>query len=294
MRLRRANRAEIKHSRVELAGSHRVTTILLWISMAYFILPLWWLFVSSTKTQGDLGLNSGFWFSGFHLWQNLETLFSRADGIFIRWALNSLVYAGFGAAVGTLLSLGAGYAFSKLRFAMREKLFSVILVGVLLPPTVLALPLFLMLSSIHLTNTYWSVLIPGMVSPFGVYLARIFADSSVPDELLEAARIDGVSELRIFFSVAVPLMRPAAVTLFLFQFIGIWNNYLLPLIMLNDEKLYPSTLGLVVWNSQFMQDPTLAQSVLVGSLVLVLPIIVCFLSLQRFLSGGLAMGSVKE
>ena len=144
-----------------------------------------------------------------------------------------------------------------------------------------------------LLAAFWAVFLPSIVSPFGVYLARIYAASSVPDELLEAARLDGSNEVRTFFTVATRLMAPALVTIFLFQFVAIWNNFFLPLIMLRDASLFPVTLGLYSWNSAIGQNPELRSFVIIGAFVSIVPLIIAFLSLQRFWSGGLAAGSIK-
>lgn len=138
------------------------------------------------------------------------------------------------------------------------------------------------------------MLLPSIVSPFGVYLSRIFAASAVPDELIEAARIDGAGEVRTFFSVSIRLMSPALVTVFLFQFVGVWNNFFLPLIMLRNSDLYPVTLGLFTWNSQVSQFPEMRTLVIVGSLVSIFPLLIGFLSLQRFWQSGLGAGGVKQ
>ncbi|MZF85347.1 carbohydrate ABC transporter permease [Streptomyces sp. SID5643] len=260
----------------------------------YMLLPVFWLIVSATKSQGDLVDSFGLWFSDFHLLDNLRALFAKQDGVYLPWLLNSLLYAGAGAAVGTLLSAMAGYALAKYRFRGRELLFSVVLGGVLVPATALALPLFLLFAEVDATNTFWSVFLPSIVSPFGVYLSRIFAAASVPDELLEAARIDGSGELRTFFTMSLRLMSPAMVTIFLFQFVVIWNNFLLPLVMLQDDRLYPVTLGLFTWQSQVSRDPSLQILSLTGSLVSVVPIVITFLVLQRYWKAGLAAGAVKS
>ena len=265
----------------------------MFVAGAYFLLPLWWLLVSSTKTRGDLTTTPGLWFSDIALLDNVENLFTRGDGIFWRWLLNSLLYAGVGAAIGTLLAAMAGYALAKYEFRGRELLFGVILAGVLVPATALALPLFLLLSQVELTNTYWAVFLPSLVSPFGVYLSRIYAAGAVPDELIEAGRLDGAGDMRIFFSMSVRLMAPALVTIYLFQFVAIWNNFFLPLIMLVDSELYPVTLGLFAWNSQSARDPTLVTAVIVGAFVSVVPLIAAFLMLQRYWRSGLAAGGVK-
>ena len=265
----------------------------LFTATACFLLPLWYLFVASTKSQGDLTTTAGLWFSDMQFGTNVADTVTRDGGIFWTWLLNSLLYAVGGAAVGTVIAAMAGYALSKYAFRGREVVFNTILAGVLVPATALALPIFLIFAKVGMTNTYWSVLLPSLVSPFGVYLARIYITSSVPDALIEAGRLDGAGEYRIFFGLVIHLLKPALVTIFLFQFIVIWNNFFLPLIMLTDRKLFPITLGLFTWNSQALQDPTLATAVLTGSLLSVVPIIIAFLMLQRFWRSGLGAGGVK-
>ncbi|MFE2063460.1 carbohydrate ABC transporter permease [Streptomyces sp. NPDC059467] len=259
----------------------------------YFLLPVYFLVVASTKPQGDMASTNGLLFSHFNLFDNLHTLFTRSDGIFGRWALNTVVYAVLGAAVGTLISALCGYALAKFPFRGREFLFSVVLGGVLVPTTALALPLFLLFSATGLVNTYLAVFLPSIVSPFGVYLARIFANAAVPQELIESARLDGAGEFRTFFSVSFRLMTPALVTIFLFQFVAIWNNFFLPMVMLQKESLFPITLGLYEWNGQTARAPLLQQSIITGSLVSILPVIVVFILLQRFWRTGLVAGSLK-
>ena len=274
-------------------GTGVLPVALMFVATAYFLGPLWWLFVSASKSRGDLTTTPGLWFADFRLLDNIGDVFTRDDGIFWRWLLNSVLYAGVGAAIGTILAAMAGYALAKYEFRGREAIFSAILAGVLVPATALALPLFLLLSKFSLSNTYWAVLLPSLVSPFGVYLSRIYAAASVPDELIEAGRIDGAGEFRIFLTISIRLMVPALVTIYLFQFVAIWNNFFLPLIMLVDQDLFPITLGLFTWNSQVTQDPTLTTAAIVGSFVSVVPLIAAFLLLQRYWRSGLAAGGVK-
>jgi multiple sugar transport system permease protein len=268
-------------------------TVVMLIACCYFLVPVCWLVMSATKDSTDLADSFGLWFAHDHLRQNLSDTFRYDDGVFARWLANSALYSVVGGAAATLLSGMAGYALAKFDFQGRNAVFSVILAGVLVPPTTLAVPLFLMLAGVGLTGTVWSVLLPGTISPFGVYLARIYAAASVPDELLEAGRIDGAGDVRLFFRVGLRLMAPALVTIFLFQFVAIWNNFLLPLVMLADDRLYPVTLGLYTLNSQVTRDPELKTVVVTGSLISVIPLIVAFLLLQRFWRSGLAAGSVK-
>ncbi|HYY09484.1 MAG TPA: carbohydrate ABC transporter permease, partial [Kineosporiaceae bacterium] len=251
------------------------------------------LVVAATKDQPDLAGSFGFWFAHQNLPGNLRSLFAEQDGVFAVWLLDSLVYSGVGALVGTLLAALAGYALAVYAFPGRETYFGLVLASVLVPTTALALPTFLLFAKAGLTNTYWAVLLPSVVSPFGVYLCRVYAASAVPSELLEAARIDGAGEVRIFATIAWRLMTPALVTTFLFQFVGIWNNFYLPLIMLQDDRLYPVTLGLFTWQSQISRDPHLQVLVVVGSFVSVVPLVVTFLALQRHWRAGLGAGAVK-
>lgn len=276
--------------------SRSAAMLIMGVFTLYFLTPIWWLLVSSSKTGGEITSTAPLWFtmdSAPTFLANLGNLFTYSDGVFGRWLANSALYAGLGALMGTVIAAMCGYALAKYEFRGREALFNIVLSGVLVPATALALPLFLIFSEVKLTNTLWAVFLPSLVSPFGVYLARIYAAASVPTELLEAARLDGSSEVRTFFTVSTRLMAPALVTIFLFQFVAIWNNFFLPLIMLRDQVLFPVTLGLYAWNSQISQIPELRVLVIVGALVSILPLIGTFLALQRFWSSGLGAGSVK-
>ncbi|SMG07943.1 carbohydrate ABC transporter membrane protein 2, CUT1 family [Agreia sp. VKM Ac-1783] len=277
----------------EKLASRTAAMIVMGISTLYFLVPIWWLFIGSTKSREQFSSTAGLWFADFNLFTNIGDLFAYNDGVYLKWMLNSIIYASFGALLGTLFAAMCGYALAKYRFPGRELIFNTVLGGVLVPATALALPLFLIFSQFNATNTFWSVFLPSIVSPFGVYLARIFAAASVPDELLEAARLDGAGEVRTFFSVSRRLMTPALVTIFLFQFVAIWNNFFLPLIMLRDQTLFPVTLGLYTWNSQVNQIPEIRTFVIIGAFLSIIPLIIAFLSLQRFWRGGLGAGSVK-
>ncbi|WP_326696348.1 carbohydrate ABC transporter permease [Streptomyces sp. NBC_01754] len=273
-------------------ASRALTLSLLLVSTVYFLFPLWWLLVSVTKPFGRQFSGSGLWFDGFDLFGNIGRLTAQNDGIFWRWMLNSVLYCGIGALAGTLLSAMAGYLLAKYRFPGRNALFGTVLAAVLVPKILFTLPLYLMFSGIGLIDNPLAVLLPSIVSPFGVYLARIFAAQSVPDEVIEAGRLDGASEFRVFRTVALPMMLPALVTIFLFQFVDIWNNYLLPAMVLSDDRLQPVTVGLVGWNaSHGVAVP--APLVVIGSLISVIPLVIAFLSLQRFWRAGMTAGAVK-
>ncbi|MEV5008501.1 carbohydrate ABC transporter permease [Streptomyces sp. NPDC093064] len=258
----------------------------------YFLLPVWWLVVSATKGNGEIFSGNGFWFGEhFALWDNLQTLFQAQGGIYGRWLLNSFLYAVGGAVVSTLLATMCGYALAKFPFPGREAVFSTVLAAVLLPAPVLAIPLYLVFSYTGTINTFWSVFIPSIVSPFGVYLSRIYAASSIPDAIIESGRLDGAGEMRIF-AMGLRLMAPAMVTIFLFQFVAIWTNFLLPSLMLADTSLQPVTVGLVGWR-EMQGYPIGYSTVVTGALVSVVPVVAMFVSLQSFWSKGLVTGAVK-
>ena len=272
----------------------RILTVgLLTVLASYFLLPVYWLAVASTKSLGDLNDSFGLWFSNPEPLTAVHNVLTHNDGIYLRWTLNSILYAGVGAGLATLVAAMAGYALAKFDFPGRTFVFNSILAGVLIPSTMLTVPLFLLFSKMGLANTYLAVLIPSVVSPFGVYLCRIYAATAVPEELIEAARIDGASEARIFSTLALRIMSPALVTVFLFQFVGIWNNFFLPLVMLSDENLQPVTLGLYNWTADAARHPEIAHLAIAGSFLSVVPLMVAIVALQRFWRAGLTQGSVK-
>jgi multiple sugar transport system permease protein len=269
-----------------------VGTGILVIGAIYCLIPVVWVFMASTKSTG--GLFSTFTYApGASLWDNISTLSSYRNGLFWRWMLNTALYAGVGAALSMVVSAMAGYALAKYRFRGRAALFNLLLAGVLVPGVILAVPQYLLFAKLGLTNTYWAVLLPSIISPYGIYLARIYVSAAVPDEVIEAARTDGAKDLRVFGSIVMPMMVPGLVTIFLFQFVAIWNNYLLPFVMLGDDKLFPVTVGLSGLLNQGSQQPALYSVVITGALLSILPLLALFLLLQRFWQVDLAAGAVK-
>jgi len=295
-----ARRGRARRTRPYVAQKRRslLLTVLLWLCVLYFVLPLWWLMVSSTKDNAALFTTFGLWFGGeFSLWDNLVQLFEMRDGIFLRWILNTILYAVVAAVGATLLSAMAGYAFAKYEFRGGKALFSITLGAVMIPLTALALPTYLLFSAANLTNTPWAIIVPSLVSPFGVYLMRVYAADAIPDSIVEAARVDGSGEFRTFWQIGLRLMGPGLVTVFLFSLVGTWNNYFLPLIMLNTSELYPITVGLAQIQAAASAgggSQAVFSTVITGSFVSILPLVVAFLFLQRYWQTGLAAGSVKE
>ena len=267
-----------------------VTIVALTITMVYFILPIIWVMFSATKSNADLVSTNGFWFGHFELAENYTKLMGWTQGLFWRWVLNSLFYSTTAGVIGTLISVAAGYAMAKFVFPGRNVSMAMIMAGLLMPVALLTIPLYVVFHNLGLTDTVWAILIPSCVSPFGVFLGRVYADSSVPTELIEAARIDGASEARVFFTIVLRLLAPAMVTIFLFIFVATWNNFLLPLMMVSTAELKPVTLGLYGMMSYFTPQKG---AVMLGALLGVLPLIVLFLGLQKYWQSGLAAGSVK-
>ncbi|MFB8032405.1 carbohydrate ABC transporter permease [Streptomyces sp. NPDC056004] len=270
-----------------------VVNLVVGISVLYTLLPVLWLVLAASKDRDALFGSDVLSPDHFSPGQNLKDLFAMDGGLYGRWYGNSLLYAVLGAALGAMVSIACGYAFDKYRFAHKEKLFALVLAAVMVPQTVLALPLYLMASGTGLVNTFWSVFIPVLFNPFGVYLGRIFSRGYVPDEVLEAARMDGAGELAAYFRVALRMLGPGLVTVFLFQLTAIWNNFFLPMVMLSDQHLYPVSLGLYTWNSAAVVSPEYYPVVIMGSLLAVLPLILAFALLQRFWKSGLTAGAVK-
>ncbi|PTL71207.1 ABC transporter permease [Rathayibacter caricis DSM 15933] len=267
------------------------------IVLVYTLLPLVWLVISASKTQDDLLSTFGFAFgSSFALFDNIGNTLAYNDGIFVRWLLNTVLYVVVGAGGATLLAVLGGYALAKFSFPGKKAVFAVVIGAVAVPGTALAVPTFLMFSSFGITNTPWSVILPSLISPFGLYLMWTFASQAVPAELLEAARVDGASEFRTFWQVSLPLLAPGTVTVLLFTTVATWNNYFLPLIMLRDPAWYPLTVGLNAWNAQAstVGGQAVFDLVVTGSLLTIIPLIAAFLLLQRYWQSGLAAGSVKE
>lgn len=279
--------------KVSAAMSRTGIFIIMGIAALYFLVPIWWFIVTSTKSNVDLFSTSGFWFASPHFFDNLADVFARQGGVYLLWMRNSIFYAVVGGVLGTLISALAGYALAKYDFRGREAVFNAILSAVLVPTLLLTIPLYLVFSKIGLINTIWAMLIPSLISPFGIYLARIYA-STIPDELIEAARVDGAGEFRIFATIAMRIMVPALATIFLIQFVGIWSNYFLPLMMLNDPNLQPLAVGIIGWQGQLSSGAHVPTNIVIFAAFLsVIPLAALFLTMQRYLKSGLALGSVK-
>jgi len=203
---------------------------------------------------------------------------------------NSVLLATIITLVSLLLNSMAGYAFAKFRFRGRDGIFGVLLAALVIPGQVSMLPLFLMLKAMGCINTYWGVIIPGMASIFGIFMIRQYI-ASIPDTLLDAARIDGAGELRIYWSLVLPACTPILVTLAMFTFMGVWNDFLWPLIVLTDSRRYTLPVALANLLGEHVQDTELMMA---GAVMTVLPVIALFVALQRYYIAGIMSGGLKE
>lgn len=289
---------EVRGQRIK-TGSKAFSYVLLGICLVYFLFPVWWLVVAATKTNAGLFTGSGgpMWFDeDFSLLDNIKQLSTYENGIFWRWLGNSFLYAFVGGFGATAISVMAGYGFAKFRFRGRKVYFNIVLGALMIPTTALVIPTFILMSQFGITDTIWAVLLPSLLSPFGTYLMRVYCMGSLPDEMLEAARVDGAGELRTFFQVSLPIMTPAITTVFLLSVVGCWNNFFLPSVVLSNTKLFPITVGLTQWQVKSNMGAGAEQVwnlVTSGAFVSIIPLVLAFLFLQRYWVGGLTAGSVK-
>ena len=257
------------------------------IAAAFALFPLLWMVSVSFMQPGAASSYPPPLLPADATLQNYRDLFARAN--MGGYLLNSLIVACGLTVTSVLFNVMAGYAFAKLQFSGRDALFKALLTALVIPGQVAMMPLFLMLKAMGLVNTWAGVIVPGMAGVFGIFLVRQYA-RSIPDALLEAARIDGASELRIFILVVLPLLKPVLVTLAVFAFLGSWNDFMWPLIVLTDDALHTLPVALAGLSREHVQDSELMMA---GSVVTVLPVLVLFLALQRQYMAGLMAGGVK-
>lgn len=249
--------------------------------------PLVWMVSASIMTAGEANSFPPRFLPSAPTFEQYRALFTRLD--LARSFANSAFVTLTVTFVSLLINAMAGYAFGKLRFRGRDRLFRTLLAGLMIPAQVGMLPLFLLLKQLGFVNTYVGVMIPGLANIFGIFLIRQYVQG-VPDDLLDAARIDGAGEFRIFRAVVLPLIRPILVTLAAFTFISIWNDFMWPLIILSDEAKYTLPVALASLVGEHVQDTELMMA---GSVVTTLPVLVVFLFFQRIYVRGIMAGSVK-
>ncbi|HWU45386.1 MAG TPA: carbohydrate ABC transporter permease [Humibacter sp.] len=291
-------RRAVEHDAGEMAGRRGGSK---WVVIAglvafalYSIGPAWWLIVSATKSKQDLFTTSGLWFSHFNLFENLASLFSYQDGIFSLWLWNSTVYAVLGSLGQTFVALAAGYGLAMYRFKGRGATVSFIIASFLIPGTLLTIPSYLLYVQLGIYNTIWAMIVPAFFSPFAVYLAKVYTEGAMPAELMEAARIDGAGEYRIFFRIGLRPLTTAGATIFLLHFVGSWNGFFGPLVFLRDSDKWPVMLGLYSWLQRGVDSTVdLTSLVITGSLVATIPMVLLMIAMQRYWKSGVTMGSLK-
>ena len=268
------------------------TTVLLYAVLmgtaAVTLAPLVWMVSASLMPTGGANAFPPPFLPRQVTLEHYVNLFSR--GNLARYLFNSAFLSVAVTLVSLVFNSMAGYAFAKYRFAGRESLFKLLVASMVIPSQVTMLPLFLMLNKMGFINTYMGVIIPGMAGIFGIFLIRQFA-MAIPDSLIEAARIDGASDFRIYWSIILPLCRPVLITLAIFSFMGTWNDFLWPLIVMTDDTMYTLPVALANLSLEHVQDTELMMA---GSVMTVLPVLILFIAVQKYYISGIMAGSVKE
>ena len=280
-----------------------VVGLLLAFLLVFFVLPVIWLLLAPSKTAGEVVRDNPLAFGSFHqigtAWRHL---FAFQDGAMTRWLLNSAIYSGGSLVLTLAVSVPAGYALALTKFRGRKTLLVITLVTMIMPQATLVLPIFLELNRFHLIGTVWSVILPFSFYPFGVYLVYIYFGSSLPRDLLSAARIDGCTEWQLFARIALPLAKPVVGLVAFFSFVGNWNNFFLPYLVLPNSEQFPVQVGLnqlltstpsfnpVAGAGLNITIPELALAILIA----ILPVLVLFVFSQRTLVSGMLAGSSKE
>ena len=286
-------------------GRVLVAAVLVFFSV-FFVLPLAWLLMAPTKSQTQLnGLNGEgpFDFGSFEqLAENWNTLVTFQNGIIWTWLGNSVLYSGVALVLTIIVTIPAGYALAMTTFKLRRLVLITTLLVMLIPNTALALPIFLELTTVRLVGTPWAVILPFAFFPFGVYLAYIYFSTTMSRDLLDAARIDGAGEFRVFTKIAMPLATPVIALVGFFNFVNNWNNYFLPFITQPGSRKMPVQVGLAeLISNTSVFNPTNVASLTISlpqlalaTLISVAPVVIVFLFSQRFLVTGLTAGATKE
>jgi multiple sugar transport system permease protein len=272
----------------------------------YFFVPILWLVLATSKSAPELLELKPLAFGSFQRIQEAwQRIIEYQDGEVLVWAFNSIRYALWALVLSLVISIPAGYILAVARFPGRRLLLWLTLITMLLPPSALVLPMFMELNLFHLINTQWAVILPSAFFPFGTYLTYIYYASSLPPELLDAARVDGGSEVQLFWHIALPLAKPVLGLLAFINFITNWNNFFGPYVLLNDNRLFNLPVGIqqfVAATSALRPGFNPSPGVMVGyqqaeaallGLIMVIPVAMVFLIAQRYVIGGAFTGSVK-
>ena len=282
-----------------------IALAILLVFAAFFFVPMIWLILAPTKTDYQLVHESPFAFGSLGTFAHTFNRVINYQGqLMLIWLKNSAIYSVGGTALALAAAIPAGYGLALTQFIGRRALLATTLVVMIMPATALVLPLFLEASAVHLLGTVWAVILPFAFFPFGVYLAYIYFSSTIPKDLLAAARIDGASEWGVFRHIALPLARPIVALIAFFAFVADWNNYYLPFVMTSDNSQYPVTIGLqVLISSAPIFSPTASgyagseiyrPDLAMATLIAIMPVLIIFLFAQRTLVKGMLAGATKE
>ncbi len=264
-----------------------ILTAILLIAGILTITPFIWMVSASFMYDGHASVYPPRFFPDVFTLVQYEKLFSHLN--ILRNFFNSLFLSCVITIISLFLNSMAGYAFAKFRFSKKDKIFKFLLSSMIIPAQVTMLPLFLLLKQLHLLNTYFAIIIPGLANIFGIFLTRQYI-YSIPDSLIEAARIEGASEFLIYRKIILPLSAPILTTLAIFTFLGVWNDFLWPLISLTDSSMYTLPVALANLMGEHTKDPELMMA---GSVVTVIPVIIVFLALQKYYIKGIMMSGIK-
>ncbi|HEV8538448.1 MAG TPA: carbohydrate ABC transporter permease [Bacteroidota bacterium] len=252
------------------------------------VTPGLWMLSASLMPGGEASAYPPKFLPSRVTFEHYITLVTRLQ--ILRYVLNSLIVSSAVTLVSLFFNSMAGYAFAKYRFPGRNRIFRLLVAEMVIPAQVTTLPLFLMLNKVGLINTYMGVIVTGMATIYGIFLIRQFA-LSIPDSVIEAARIDGASDFRIYRSIIMPLCKPILITLAIFTFMATWNDFFWPLIVMTDDSMYTLPVALANLSGEHVQDTELMMA---GSVITILPVMIIFLALQKYYISGLMAGSVKE
>ncbi len=280
----------MNHAKSKLSGTSTgykaITVVILILLAIFFIFPLYWIVTGSFKDAMTINARVPQWFPLNPTLENYAKLFKNPAG---QWLLNTVIMA-VGALVLTCLTAAlAGYALAKKRFYGRALLFTIIICAMALPKQVIVIPLLREMKILHLADTLWAVILPTVGWPFGVFLMKQFSET-IPNEILEAARVDGAGELRTFFSVVFPMIKPGIGALAIFTFVNSWNDYFLQLIMLTSRTNWTISLGIARLQGEMSSDFGL---IMAGATLAAIPIVAVFIAFQKYFTQGIAMGAVK-
>lgn len=267
-------------------GYRILAFVILFFLAVFFIFPLYWIVTGSFKTAMVINAKTPQWFPLAPTMENYVKLFGQPA---VRWLLNTVIMAVGAMALTCLTAALAGYVLAKKRFYGRRILFSLIVCAMALPKQVIVIPLLQEMDFLGLHDTLWAVILPTVGWPFGVFLMKQFSET-IPTEMLEAARVDGAGELRTFFSIVFPMIKPGIGALAIFTFVNSWNDYFLQLIMLNSRTQWTISLGIARLQGEMASDFGL---IMAGAALAAIPIVVVFIAFQKYFTQGIAMGAVK-